>query len=232
MCATSSHNNTITPHPLITSISVLDTDECRYWAARVVSLRRYWTPRDPQLPFFTLGMAAYLDAVREDPHLGNRAPYRMDALRQWSNRLLESEFGPLLHRCCEAIASWSGHAARCPGGAAALPGFHIHLFHPVFATSVASRHVDLQYRQVFGQPTVAPEHLLTFTLAVSLPVGSGLRVWHGDTPAFHPYHLGQMTLHNGLSPHQAVLHPLVDPTPRIMLQGHALREDDGWLLYW
>lgn len=220
------------PSRPLTSIGVLDAEACRHWAERVLALRSHWTPRDPQLPFFTLGMAAYLDAVREDPQLGGRQPYRVDALRQWSNRLIEREFAPLLQRCCEAIAQWSGRAARCAGGAAALPGFHIHLFHPVFAEPVASRHVDLQYRQVFGRHTVAPEHLLTFTLAVSLPRGAGLRLWPGETPVFHPYTLGQMMLHDGLTPHQAVLHPNGDPTPRIMLQGHALCADEGWLLYW
>ncbi len=219
------------PHHPIT-IPVLQAAECRHWADQVQALRPHWTRRDAQLPFYTLGLAAYLDAVHPDPQLGGRPAYRVDALRQWNNRLIDATFAPLLQRCCAAIAQWSGQPTRCAGGQAALPGFHIHLHHPLFTQSVASKHVDLQYRQVFARQTVAPDHLLTFTLAVSLPAGAGLRLWYGEEPVFHAYRLGEMTLHDGLTPHQAVLHPQGDPSPRIMLQGHAIREADEWLLYW
>jgi hypothetical protein len=138
----------------------------------------------------------------------------------------------LLARCCAALAQWSGQPAACVGEQAALPGFHIHLPHPVFAQAVASRHVDLQFKQVFGLAQPEPGQVLTLTLPVSMPSGAGLNLWPGPEPVFHPYHLGQLTLHSGLVPHQAVLHPTSEPVPRIMMQCHALLQRGAWGIYW
>ena len=33
-------------------------------------------------------------------------------------------------------------------------------------------------------------------------------------------------------PHQAVLHPISEPVPRIMLQCHALLQRGAWGIYW
>lgn len=213
----------------IVSLNVLDHEACSAWSERVIGLRSHWTRRDPELPSYTLGLAAYCDAAPNEP----RAPYRIDAFRAWNNRLLHQHFADLHERCCAAISSWSNTPAVCPGGAAALPGFHIHLPHPAFMNDVASRHVDLQFQRVFGLASCDPVTVLTFTLPVSMPSGAALRLWRSETEVtVHPYSLGVMTLHNGLSMHQAVLNPHGEPIARIMLQGHALLTDAGWWLYW
>jgi hypothetical protein len=215
----------------ISSLPVLSAPECALWADQVLALRRHWTRRDPHLPFYTLGMAAYLDAVQDDPVLG-APPYHLRPLRQANNALINTHFAPLLARCCQALAGWSGQAVRCLDEQAALPGFHIHLPHPMFAQEVASRHVDLQYQKVFAGQQTRPDQVLTLTLALSLPAGAGLRLWDGNESLYHPYQLGQMALHSGLMPHQAVLHPQGQDVPRIMLQCHALQQDSAWGLYW
>jgi hypothetical protein len=97
---------------------------------------------------------------------------------------------------------------------------------------VASRHVDLQFKQVFGLTQPDPGQVLTLTLPVSMPTGAGLNLWPSTEPVFHPYQLGQLTLHSGLVPHQAVLHPISEPVPRIMLQCHALLQRGAWGIYW
>jgi hypothetical protein len=218
--------------PPIHAIPVLSAQACEFWADQVLALRPHWTRRDPHLPFYTLGLAAYLDAVRDDPQLGGKRAYHISALRQQNNKLMAEHFSPLLERCCQALAQWTKQTVRCLGEQAALPGFHIHLPHPLFAQEVASRHVDLQFQQVFGLPRPDPDQVLTLTLPVSLPAGAGLRLWAGEASVFHPYQLGHLAVHNGLMPHQAVLHPLGEPVARIMLQCHALQQDGAWGLYW
>jgi len=215
----------------VSTLPVLSAPECASWTQQVLALRRHWTRRDPHLPFYTLGMAAYLDAVQPDPVLG-APPYHLKPLRQANNALIHSHFAPLLERCCQALAGWSGQAVHCLGEQTALPGFHIHLPHPVFAQEVASRHVDLQFQKVFAGLQPRPDQVLTLTLPVSLPSGAGLQLWDGDEALFYPYQLGQLALHSGLAPHQAVLHPEGGEVPRIMLQCHALQADGGWGIYW
>lgn len=216
----------------MTDLAVLAAEECAFWTAQVMALRPHWTRRDAHLPFYTLGLAAYLDAVKGDPLLGGQQAYHHNLLRQENNRLLDAHFAPLLQLCCDALAQWSGQPVACVGEHAALPGFHIHLPHPVFSQAVASRHVDLQFKQVFGLPQPDPAQVLTLTLPLSMPTGAGLNLWPGTVPVFHPYHLGQLTVHSGLVPHQAVLHPTSEPVARIMLQCHALRQAEAWGLYW
>ena len=218
--------------PLLTDLPALNAEECAFWTAQVMALRPYWTQRDAQLPFYTLGLAAYLDAVKGDPLLGGHQAYHHKLLRQENNRLLNAHFAPLLQLCCDALAQWSGQPAACVGEQAALPGFHIHLPHPVFAQAVASRHVDLQFKQVFGLAQPDPGQVLTLTLPVSMPTGAGLNLWPSTEHVFHPYQLGQLTLHSGLVPLQAVLHPISEPVPRIMLQCHALLQRGAWGIYW
>jgi len=98
--------------------------------ARAGALKSHWSRRDPDLPFYTLGLAAYCDASPAEPN----APYRVESYRQWNNRLLSEHFGPLFDRCCDVLAASTGVPATCPGGRAAVPGFHIHLPHPAFLT--------------------------------------------------------------------------------------------------
>lgn len=211
---------------------MLNAQECETWAQQVLALRPHWTRRDPDLPFYTLGLSAYLDAVRDDPQLGGKRAYHLAVLMQESNQRIARYFSPLLERCCQAVESATGRPAHCLGEPAALPGFHIHLPHPLFAQAVASRHVDLQFRQVFGLAQPDPSDVLTLTLPLSLPPGAGLRLWVDEEPLFHAYPLGHLAMHNGLMPHQAVLHPQGESVPRIMLQCHALQRDGAWGLYW
>ena len=110
--------------PLLTDLPALNAEECAFWTAQVLALRPHWTRRDAQLPFYTLGLAAYLDAVKGDPLLGGQQAYHHKLLRQENNRLLHTHFAPLLERCCEVLAQWSGQPAACVGEQAALPGIN------------------------------------------------------------------------------------------------------------
>ncbi|WP_416546152.1 hypothetical protein ACHEXK_11080 [Limnohabitans sp. DCL3] len=217
-------------------LKVLDNCACALWAEKVLALRAHWTHRHTSMPFYTLGMAAYLDAVASSSRDGGKPLYYSPILRRHHNQQLQDHFGDLLSLACLSIGEWTQKRGFCDPLGSALPGFHIHLAHPVFTQPVASKHRDLQFQLVFPDRLVTSAQVLTFTLPLSLPEGSGLNLWpahHENDPAkFHLYKLGHMTLHSGLMTHQAVLFPREHHPPRIMLQGHALIEGDNILLYW
>ena len=218
--------------PWLVEHDLISEQEATHWADRVLALRRSWTPRHADAPFFTLGMAAYLDAIQTEAELGNRTAYHTQALRSFNNRLLEREFAPLLEACRAYLSHWSGLSATYEPSCSALPGFHIHLPHAAFAGDVASTHNDLQFQQVFPNARPTAAEVLTFTLPLSLPQGSGLNLWDGGRLHFYRYQVGHAYLHSGLHKHQAVLHPQRGETPRICLQGHGLISDNRLILYW
>ena len=220
----------------VVALPALTADSCAEWVNEVMALRRYWTARHEDAPFFTLGLAAYLDAVQPDPTLGGKTPYHIPALMRHNNQLLMQHFQALLNHCETLMAQWLQLPCRFSPEDTALPGFHIHLPHPVFQEEVASHHCDLQFQAAFKMQQGAPTHMdhppLTFTLPLSLPLGAGLYRWPSAQRLFVPYRLGDVFIHDGLTPHQAVLHPNGGNTPRVMLQGHAWWRDGAYVLYW
>ena len=211
---------------------VLAPEACAHWAQQVMALRRQWTARHARLPFYTLGLAAYLDAVSDGSSRGLPPSYHSTVLRQHNNQVLSQHFEALLDINRRALSQHLQRPARYVPTQAALPGFHIHLPHPAFAAEVASVHRDLQFMKVFPQQDFQPDQVITFTLPLSLPPGSGLQIWDDAGASVHPYQLGQMVVHDGLHQHQAVLHPTPSDVPRIMLQGHGVLLHDELLLYW
>lgn len=214
---------------------VLDEAGCEDWVLAVLLQERHWRRRHPEVPFHTLGLAAYLDAV-----VAAGQGYHRAELRERSNALLARHFRPLLERVAATLRAMLGMPARLAYSEAALPGFHIYLPHPALDGPVASVHRDLQYRQAFPAATPGPGDVLSFTLPLCNPPGSGLWVWPGaDDPGagaeaahrFHPYRPGEIVVHDGLAPHQAVL-CCGHGDPRISLQGHGLRVGGEFLLYW
>lgn len=208
-------------------LPVLDPAECEDWVLLVSLQRRHWRRRHPEAPFYTLGQAAYLDA-----RLGPGGYYDREERRR-NNTLLRGQFLPLLELVAEVLDRHLGRTVRLAEEEAALPGFHIYLPHPVFAGPVAKRHRDLQYRQAFPRDTIAAGDLLTFTLPLSTPPGSGLALW--DDPDGSPVHLpyadGELVVHDGMLEHRAEL-ACDGELERITLQGHGIRRDGEFLLYW
>jgi len=214
------------------SIKVIEADDCKIWTEKVHQQRVYWTSRHQSLPFFTLGLAAYLDASSAERRTEGTAPYNNLRLRSWNNNLLKKNFASLLDRCLDAMEDLTKLHAHFDCEHTALPGFHIHLPHSLFAGKVASKHIDLQFKRVFPRVQFSDKDVMTFTVPLSLPEGAGLKVWQGSTESLHRYELGTMLVHSGLQPHQAILFPSGGNTPRVMLQGHGVRINNQWLLYW
>lgn len=235
---------------MITSLALLTQDECGQVCGELQSLREAWTVRGGQPPsFFTLGAPSYLD---ESPqYFAHAAKF---------NPLLQQRFGWLYDKLC-GFLSWRLGATATLAEPLGVPGFHIWEAGGIFTRPEASVHFDLQYLRHWERAGVGSADYsrpLSFTLALQLPRrGGGLNVWDVSyerymrfrervggsvqpsdvaalvPPMRHPYVTGTLSLHSGHQLHQIGEVDRVDPDDRrITLQGHALRVDGMWKLYW
>lgn len=121
----------------------------------------------------------------------------------------------------------------------------------------SGRHFDVQYSKLqlpIGTITSDP---ISFTLSLKLPAsGSGLYMWsftasdlerayisgrassveeYADrrSRAYYSYLVGELFVHQGLWLHRLSSPGVILPDDeRITLQGHALRTERGWFVYW
>jgi hypothetical protein len=233
---------------LVDAIPLLTPTEARQVVEAVHAARPLWNTRDAATEFHTLGAASYLDA--RDGHFDAYQAYA-----RAMNAVLTDRFGPLLERVRAAFAAATGAVVRYDARLA-LPGFHIFLYHPDYASSRASVHYDLQYEHIdwsgIGVPDTASQRSLTLTLALPAS-GGGLLVWNINRLEImqmspeqrvahsrahrhaeqHPYSIGTLVIHSGHQLHQIA--GTKDGRPgdaRITLQAHALRVDGEWVMYW
>ena len=229
----------------LSNIAVLSDAECDRVRDTVLALRAHWARRHAELPFYTLGVASYIDAIGDTP--------AYPSLARESNRLFWQHFTWLYERVAAVLA----RVLAEPVGyaeALSLPGFHIFESAKAFEEPIGVIHFDLQYLLHDWQGQVAElDNPLSFTLAITLPRrGGGLNTWNvshadwvahpGETPAdlarrhsagYHAYQRGHLALHSGHLMHQIA--PAIDMQPddeRITLQGHGVRADGVWRLYW
>lgn len=223
------------------ALPLLDEDACAAVRAQVHALRPYWVGRHPEAPFFTLGAASYLDAS---------AGTRYATLAAQVNPQLAAAFAPLYARVCAALSERLSEPVQL-AERQALPGFHVFLAHPAFARPVARLHCDLQHELLDWEHPV--EATLSFTLPVALPAsGGGMEVWAIDTDDWLAlslperkaalehlprrdvaYEAGALALHSGRLLHRIA--PAAEVAPgdeRITLQGHGVRVNGAWQLYW
>jgi hypothetical protein len=177
----------------------------------VLNDRNNWRRRHPVSEFYTVGVASYLDAGN-----GRFAEYREQA--QSSNSLLYKQFECLYQRLASAMCAFTGEPCFYDDELA-YPGFHIFLGNDSHELS-ASRHYDLQYRNIDWKRYERPDTglNLSFTLALRLPhFGGGLYMWnineddlHRFPPqdrreylhrnrksTYHKYETGTLIIHNG-----------------------------------
>lgn len=230
----------------ITTLPLLNDWECLLTRSLVCSLRSSWQQTIPDAPAFLLGVASYVDASRS----GHAYADKVEALRP----VLMNTFGALYERLAAVLTSYlqapvAYHERLSP------PGFHIFLSDARFETLAAPVHADLQFEphlEMF-EGAVDTERPLSFTLPIALPrSGAGMNYWDAhvadyrtqsraelDTvvrsvaPHYHRYTLGHLDVHSGLFLHQiAPSRDLVPGDERITLQGHGLKHDGVWSLYW
>jgi hypothetical protein len=231
---------------MIEEHALLSPEECADVRAGLHALRERWISRHDWVPFYTLGAASYLDAVR------NADAYETRAAEH--NGLLGERFG-WLHERVAAVLSKALDAPVACHERFARPGFHIYLYSAAFAVPTASIHRDLQYESLRWRASESPDltNPVSFTLAVTLPrAGGGLNVWDIATPdlggltpeeiralirscppRLHAYRTGTLILHSGHMVHQIAPMPgMQEDDERLTLQGHGIRCGDTWQLYW
>lgn len=226
---------------------LLGGDEVRHWREVVHHLRQVWIARDPELPFFTLGAAAYLDV--------SRGPGIYEQFWRLYNPLVLEAFAPLLQQVQACLAQHLGTPVAWHPQAA-VPGFHIFQAHPAFCGTGGKVHLDLQYQNLSWEGMGEPDgnSVLSFTLPLALPTAGGGLKWWGDpsaqrwmtlsavekeratapgTESYLPYKTGRLVLHSGHVLHQIAPGREFDPRDeRITLQGHGLQVGGRFLCYW
>lgn len=235
------------PFEFVQNSPLLTAAECTRVAATIHELRSHWVQRHPVVPFFTLGVASYLDATRDAELRYHEPAYGM-------NTVLAANFSWLYLRLLDHLTQLLGERVVYRPSCA-LPGFHVALWAPASKSVEASIHQDLQYQLLDWNPTEHPDFSrpLSFTLAIALPQsGGGLNVWdisHDEleglspeerqrkflaaTMQYHPYQVGSIAVHSGHKVHQiATTHKEQVGDERITLQGHGIHCEGGWQLYW
>ena len=231
----------------ITDLKLLDHTECARICQQLDELQSQWIHRNPELPYYTLGAASYLDAAQ------NQALYTSQAERY--NPVLDECFGWLFDRVGGVLAEHIG-APFMLAPEAARPGFHIFGFHREFRKPIASIHFDRQHEDVPWQNAheLDMTELISFTLPICLPLsGGGLHTWdlrwrdfsridgmfapellaHWLPITYVPYEQGTLMVHSGNLLHQIAPAPAMQPGDRrITLQGHAIKRNGVYQLYW
>ncbi len=240
-------------NPLPTGTHVVDVDVlgqpgCAEIGERLEMLRPHWLTRG--LGYYTLGLATYLDVIgSDDPQQTYFA-----RLSEY-NDLIRRNFGDLLDRIADALATLTGEPAHYDERVA-LPGFHVFEDDGIATSSRPSQHFDLQYREMSWPFEIGPvEQAMSFTLPVVLPRrGGALDVWDiteadmlrlvrqgrnsgelGESlpPRRHEYRVGRMAVQLTPIMHRIAAVPERHPgDQRITLQGHGIRNGEGWVLYW
>lgn len=230
---------------MIPEIELLTKEETKEVYQTVHELKENWIQRHPILPFYTLGLASYIDVPQDKQGYYKGAKHH--------NSILRDRFGWLYERLTDILAEYLQAPITYPENLA-LPGFHIFLSHPAFIHPVSSIHFDKSY-MFHWQPSkeVDFNNPISFTLTINLPKhGGGLYVWdmqyeeakglsnleleklaNQRNKSFHLYKVGSLVLHSGHAVHQIA--PAINLQPedeRITLQGHGVRYQNCWQIHW
>ncbi|MGW1752398.1 hypothetical protein ACWCRD_43755 [Streptomyces sp. NPDC002092] len=232
----------------VVDVDVLDEQGCAEVGGRLEELRAYWLPRG--VGCSTFGLATYLDVLAsespEETYFGRLEPH---------NQLIREHFGDLLGRVAEVLAELLKTPTRYDERVA-LPGFHVFEGEGIAVSPRPSQHFDLQHRALRWPFPIAPvEQAVSFTLPLALPRrGGALDVWditeadmlrlerlgqrfetidRARPARRHEYQVGRMAVQLTPVLHRIAAIPERHPGDRrITLQGHGIRDADGWVLYW
>lgn len=238
----------------------LDASESAETVRRVNRSRDQWTKRGPG--YFTLGAASYLDATdspnsylaaaaQTNPLLSRAFEDLYSGLLGFLACVLEEsvEYGERL--ALPGFHIFEFYGAKSPR----LQDFQG--YESAEQSAFERAHFDTQFRQAV--PDWAPEATVSFTLPLKQPPGgTGLAIWPLDCAAAIQrklstadlakyatqnayervtYKTGRMILHDGFLLH-SLLHNLAGagaPAPkgqRITLQGHGVRRNGRWTIFW
>ncbi len=230
---------------------LVSKDEIQEIIKKLFEFKDQWTLRGnyfEEIPFYSFGAAGYMD-------LSERGKDFYKELFSKTNPILKENFSWLYEKIFLTLKDQYQKDFELYDNAA-HPGFHIFLNNDVFEIALASRHIDLQYRDIDWQGIkVDPSKSMSFTLYLELPKnGGGVYHWdlfyedlcdmnlkdieeviHAHERKLKIFNAGDIFIHNGHQYHQIA--PFFDIEPkdqRISLQGHAIYapELDKYLVHW
>ena len=197
-------------------------------ARTVKSLRSLWKQRLPNLPFYTLGAAVYLDVQRD------KSMHRYLKMAANLNSVIAANFLPLL----EEVDNVLEKELRCKTQYEpkyGIPGFHIFEQHAEFEVNGGVWHIDTPQNEL-GLPDNDP---ISFTVAVELPLhGGGMYMRESnycpiEEVEYIAYKVGEMILHDGKVIHRiAPVIEMQENDMRITLQGHGVKVHDKYVIFW
>lgn len=241
---------TIESRPLLTST------QCEIARNSVTELKSLWrthnynknkTGNHIPHPFYTLGVPSYLGATNHDKekHYYEVARELNPVMMQKFQWLYEIVMGAVSHMFQEPVRFTEDLA---------IPGFHIFPTQKGVHYPSIGMHLDLQFKlhQWKDKKGIDFKNPLSFTLPFSLSeTGGGLNICDrpigqmmfmsdserqktfDEETRYIPYALGELVVHRGLWFHEvAERQSEHSDSDRITLQGHGLRDRDGWTLYW
>ncbi len=240
-------------------LQIFSKNECNKYIDKIYKLKHRWISRCKSAPFYTLGMAAYLDGKNDYNDILKRDIY---------NRILSENFNDLYIKVVETLSIVLNTKVELYDKSA-IPGFHIFLPHGLLkdahATHGKTPHIDTQFKYVFPEKGIKQEDFISFTLTLSCGDGSGLNIWKPEIPlsdnvldsidvnsiagyqgqdalsrystqavysrpTFIRYNIGSIFIHHGIFFHYPVLS--AEKIARITLQGHGVKRDEKFLLFW
>lgn len=240
-------------------VDMLTPGECAQWLAVIDALRPHWVRRGPPtLSAYTLGAATYLDAQplalyqQMAAQLNPVLQQHFADLYQMLELVLAPHVGPVAP--AHGLALPGFHVYGEPEGQQMSPASCQFMEQPV-----GSIHVDMPYRshQAYWAQFAQVDFVdtLTFTLCLRAPLhGAGLNVWgqmqfdEGHPPqqmprgrfdpaalgpaVRYPYREGGLHFFRGHLVHQmAPGVQLSGQDRRVTLQGHAVRADGIWRMF-
>jgi len=202
--------------------------ECITISERVKILKNIWETRKYGT-FKTLGKAVYLN----------------DHYEKNINKILINNFKHMY----EIIANKLSKILQEPvyfKSDGFIPGFHI--FERSFANNLPIMSIHLDQQQYFvnwkDQSLCDYNNPYTFTVCFEKPKsGAGIYIFDGRLESnaydvtkrdkeYIEYKLGYLNIHDGLNWHMISHKNIREGEYRITLQGHLLKYDNKWLIYW
>jgi len=185
----------------------------------VLLLRDEWDKRAPNMEFYTLGKAAYLDGNTKAYYEGFEMlnPILMDHLAFMYDGLAEMLSAIFRERVY-------GHSN------VALPGFHVFPSDPQFLSMYGAWHVDLPHQIL----SLGESDTQAYTVAIKLPTGGGgMDMKINGKEEYVEYEEGKMYLHSGEDVHRISCYKEYVPDEyRVTLQGHIVRDRGELITFW
>ena len=234
---------------MVIDVPVFSEKQSLEVARKLENLRSFWLKRG--LGFYTFGIATYLDIMCSKKPIDdyyNRISYY--------NNLISEHFEAELEEVKRIISEYFKISSRFEPKVA-FPGFHIFENEGLTLVDLPSQHFDLQHRYLQWPFGPVSDDVISFTLPIKIPKnGAALDFWSFDESDWkrlekmgrkvdikkigqlkplqrHEYRVGVMTIQLKPILHRiAAISRRFAEDQRITLQGHAVKNNNEWVLYW